>query len=66
VAEYRGTYARGVGAGDDAAAKPGQSLIAVIAETPKGTIFFQLFGSTANVTAQRAALVTFVRSMTLK
>lgn len=63
IAEYRGTYARGVGAGDDAAAKPGQSLVAVIAETPKGTLFFQLFGATAKVSAQRAALEQFVKGM---
>lgn len=63
VAEYRGTYARGVGVGDAATAKPGQSLVAVIAETPKGTLFFQLFGATAKVTAQRAALEQFVKGM---
>lgn len=63
IAEYRGTYARGIGAGDAANAKPRQSLIAVIAETPRGTLFFQLFGATANVTPQRPALAAFVRSM---
>ena len=63
VAEYRGTYARGIGAGDEAAAKPGQSLVAVIAETPRGTLFFQLFGATAAVTPQRDVLVSFVKSL---
>ena len=63
VAEYRGTYARGIGAADAANAKPGQSLIAVIAETPRGTQFFQLFGATANVTKQRDALIAFARSL---
>ena len=63
IAEYRGTYARGIGAGDAANAKPGQSLIAVIAETPRGTLFFQLFGATEGVTPQREALIDFVRSM---
>jgi hypothetical protein len=63
IAEYRGTYARGIGAGDAAHAKPGQSLIAVIAETPRGTLFFQLFGATENVTPHREALVSFVKSM---
>lgn len=63
VAEYRGTYARGIGAGDAAAAKPGQSLVAAIAETPHGTLFFQLFGATAKVSPQRDALVRFVRSL---
>ncbi len=60
VAEYRGTYARGTGAGDTANAKPGQSLIAAIVETPKGTLFVQLFGATAKVTAQREKLLAFV------
>jgi hypothetical protein len=63
VAEYRGTYARGIGAGDAAAAKPGQSLIAVIAETAHGTLFFQLFGATAAVTPQRDVLISFVKSL---
>jgi hypothetical protein len=63
VAEYRGTYARGIGAGDAANAKPGQSLIAAIAETPRGTLFFQLFGATASVTPQREALIAFVSSL---
>jgi hypothetical protein len=66
IAEYRGTYARGIGAGNAEGAKPGQSLIAAIAETPEGTLFFQLFGATANVTAQRATLIRFVRSMSVK
>jgi hypothetical protein len=63
IAEYRGTYARGIGPGDAANAKSGQSLIAVIAETPRGTLFFQLFGSTGSVTPQREALIAFTRSM---
>ena len=63
VAEYRGTYARGIGAGDAANAKPGQSLIAAIAETPRGTLFFQLFGATENASPQRDALVRFVKSL---
>jgi hypothetical protein len=63
IAEYRGTYARGIGAGDAANAKSGQSLIAAIAETPRGTLFFQLFGGTQAVTLQRAALVGFARSL---
>lgn len=63
VAEYRGTYARGIGAGDAAAAKAGQSLIAAIAETPHGTLFFQLFGATAAVTPQRDVLLRFVKSL---
>lgn len=63
IAEYHGTYARGVGAGDAATAKPHQALIAAIAETPRGTLFFQLYGDEGPTTAQRAALIAFVKSM---
>lgn len=62
-AEYRGTYARGVGMGSPEAAKPGQTLLAGIAETPQGTLFIQLFGTTANVVAQRKALMAFARGI---
>lgn len=64
IAEYRGTYARGMGAGSAPEhARPDHVLMAVVAETPKGTLFFQLFGPTASVQAQRAAYLEFVRSM---
>ncbi len=64
LAEYRGTYARGVGNGSSAeAARPNHVLVAAVAETPKGTLFFQLFGPAAAVEAQRAAYVAFVKSL---
>jgi hypothetical protein len=64
IAEYRGTYARGVGAGSAPdEAKPGQILIAVVSETPKGTLFFQMFGPAAAVEAQRANYLKFARSL---
>jgi hypothetical protein len=62
-AEYGGIYARGIGAGDAANAKPGQTLLAGIAETPRGTLFIQLFGPTARVVAERATLMRFVRGL---
>lgn len=62
-AEYRGTYARGIGAGSTENAKPGQTLLAGIAETPRGTMFVQLFGPTARVTAERDNLMKFVRGL---
>jgi hypothetical protein len=41
IAEYRGTYARGIGAGSaPGAARPNTTLIAAVAETPRGTLFF--------------------------
>jgi hypothetical protein len=63
VAEYTGTYARGVGAGDASQAKPNQTLVAAIVETPQGTIFVQLFGPSAAVATQRDAAVRFVKEL---
>jgi hypothetical protein len=60
-AEYRGTYARGVGAGSSAAdARPNHLLMAAIAETPKGSLFVQCYGPIAAAEAQRAAFRAFV------
>jgi hypothetical protein len=64
IAEYSGTYARGTGAGSSPdAARPGHQLIAIVAETPRGTLFFQCFGPAAAVDAQRAAYLQFVRGL---
>lgn len=63
--EYRGTYARGVGMGSSAdAARPDHILMAVVAETPKGTLFFQCFGPSAAMATQRAACLTFAKGLT--
>jgi hypothetical protein len=63
-AEYRGTYARGIGAGSSPeAARPNQALIAGIAETPRGTLFIQLFGPADAVQAQRDAFTRFVKGL---
>lgn len=64
IAEYRGTYARGIGMGSAAeAALPDHMLVAVVAETPRGTLFFQLFGPRQAVEARRAAYLRFVRGL---
>jgi hypothetical protein len=62
-AEFRGTYRRGIGAGSADSVRTGQTLIAAIVETPKGTLFIQLFGPSARVEAERAAFQGFVRSL---
>ncbi|HTE46927.1 MAG TPA: hypothetical protein VK636_16890, partial [Gemmatimonadaceae bacterium] len=62
-AEYRGTYARGIGAGSPDQARAGQTLFAAIAETPRGTMFIQLFGPSARVAAERAAFMRFVKGL---
>jgi hypothetical protein len=61
--EYRGTYARGVGVGDASQAKAGQMLFAGIAETPRGTLFVQMFGPIDGVATQREAFKTFLKSL---
>lgn len=64
VAEFHGSYARGVGMGmGDTAAVPDQGLLAAIVETPKGNLFFQLFGPDAIVTGQKADFLRFVRGL---
>ena len=64
IAEYHGTYARGIGAGSaQQDALPNHVLIAVIAETPKGTITFQMFGPTTATETQRTAYLDFIRSL---
>jgi hypothetical protein len=63
-AEYRGTYARGVGAGSSAAdARPDHLLLAAIIETPKGSLFVQTYGPIAAAEAQRAAFRAFVMGL---
>ena len=64
IAEYSGTYARGIGAGSEPEqARPEHMLVAVVTETPHGTLFFQLFGPIASVESQRAAYLAFVRGL---
>jgi hypothetical protein len=63
IAEFRGTYRRGVGAGSADSVRTGQALVATIVETPRGALFVQLFGPSATVAAHRAELVRFVREL---
>lgn len=64
VAEYQGTYARGIGAGSAPPdALPNHILIAAIVETPKGSLIFQMFGPKVAAAAERDAYLSFVKSM---
>lgn len=63
IAEYHGTYRRGIGAGSADSVRTGQGLVSAIAETPRGMLFVQLFGPVARVTAERETLVQFVRGI---
>lgn len=63
IAEYRGSYRRGIGAGLADSIRTGQQLIAGIVETPHGTLFIQLFGTAARVAAERETFVRFVKGV---
>ena len=63
IAEFRGTYRRGVGAGSADSVRTGQTLVATIVETPRGTLYIQFFGPTATVAAHRAEFVRVVKDL---
>jgi hypothetical protein len=63
IAEYSGTYRRGIGAGSADSVRAGQMLIATIVETPRGTMFVQLFGPAAGVSAERDTFIKFVKGI---
>jgi hypothetical protein len=63
IVEYRGTYARGVGAGSPETARAGQTLLAAVAETPRGTMFIQMYGPSERVAEQRTEFTRFVKGM---
>jgi hypothetical protein len=62
-AEYRGNYRRGIGMGSADSVRTGQTLIAGIAQTPRGTLFIQLFGNSARVADEKPAFLQFVRGL---
>ena len=61
IAEWRGSYARGVGAGG--APRPDHMLVAAVVETPKGALFFQLFGPKGAVEPQVASYLSMVKAL---
>ena len=63
IAEYSGTYRRGIGMGSADSVRTGQTLIATIVETPRGAMFIQLFGPSARVTAERDTFLKFVKGI---
>jgi hypothetical protein len=63
IAEYHGTYRRGIGAGSADSARTGQALVAAIVETPRGALFVQLFGPAARVASARQGFVQFVKGI---
>lgn len=63
IAEFRGTYRRGIGAGSADSVRTGQTLVATIVETPHGTLYIQFFGPIATVAAHRAEFVRVVKEL---
>ena len=63
IAEYEGTYRRGVGMGSADSVRAHQALVAAIAETPRGTLFLQLFGPDSVVAKAHDGFVAFVTAM---
>ncbi|HVZ47250.1 MAG TPA: hypothetical protein VG916_00575 [Gemmatimonadaceae bacterium] len=63
IAEYEGSYRRGIGAGSADSVRANQGLTAAIVETPKGTLFVQLFGPVARVRAEHDRFVAFVKGI---
>ncbi len=63
IAEYSGSYRRGIGAGSADSVRAGQTLIATIVTTPRGPLFIQLFGPSALAAAERARFLGFVRAL---
>lgn len=59
--ELTGRYARGVGMGPQGEAKPDQTLLAAVFETPEGNLTLQLHGPSATVSANREAFDALVR-----
>ncbi|HEX6827387.1 MAG TPA: hypothetical protein VF104_00255 [Burkholderiales bacterium] len=62
-AELNGNYARGMGMGHEIVAKPNQTLLAAIVETPKGNITFHLYGPKASVAGARKGFESMVASL---
>lgn len=61
VVELNGTYARGVGMGPQGDARPDQTLLVAMIETPEGRYTFQLYGPRATVAAHRKGFEALVR-----
>ena len=63
IAEYSGTYRRGIGMGSADSVRADQTLIATIVETPRGAMFIQLFGPSARVSTERDTFLKFVKGI---
>jgi hypothetical protein len=63
LVELEGSYARTVGMGGAAEAKPDRMLLAAIVERPQGNLYAQLHGPAALVSDARGDFVAFVKAI---
>jgi hypothetical protein len=63
VVEFSGSYARGVGNAEGVVAKPDQTLLAAMIDTPRGNLTLQLHGDRATVAGQRNGFMAMVRGV---
>lgn len=61
LVELRGLYSRGVGMGPDGEAKPDQTLLIALVETPVGRITLQIYGPSKTVAAHRDGFVKLAK-----
>jgi hypothetical protein len=61
LVELQGTYARGVGMGPVGDAKPDQTLLVALVETPIGRITLQTYGPSKTIAAQRDNFVKLAK-----
>lgn len=61
LVELQGTYARGVGMGPAGDAKPDQTLLVALVETPIGRITLQTYGPSKTIAAQRDNFVKLAK-----
>lgn len=61
LVELHGTYARGVGMGPAGDAKPDQTLLVALVETPIGRITLQTYGPSKTIAAQRDNFVKLAK-----
>ncbi|TVQ89822.1 MAG: hypothetical protein EA400_06730 [Chromatiaceae bacterium] len=63
LVQLQGSYARGIGMGPVGDPLPDRMLLAAVVETPAGTLYPQLHGPAALVTAQRPAFIAFIAGL---
>jgi hypothetical protein len=63
LVELRGSYARGMGMGQEGEVVPDQMLLAAVVETPKGALYPQLHGSADLVAKEKNAFVAFIKGI---